>query len=86
MTFRLPAEAVAGAGRVNLAGEFNGWNTESTPLKRLKNGEFTVDVELDPGREYRFRYLIDGERWENDWCADRYAPNRFGGDDSVVSV
>ena len=33
-----------------------------------------------------YRYLVDGERWENDWAADTYAPNDYGGDDSVVDL
>jgi hypothetical protein len=27
---------------------------------------------------------VDGERWENDWAADAYAPNAFGTEDSVA--
>ena len=38
------------------------------------------------GRAYRFRYLLDGHRWENDWAADAYKPNDFGADDSVVDL
>jgi hypothetical protein len=30
--------------------------------------------------------LLDGERWENDWAADGYAPNNFGTEDSVVKT
>ena len=41
---------------------------------------------LPPGRAYRFRYLLDGHRWENDWDADAYVPNGFGSDDSVVDL
>jgi hypothetical protein len=37
-------------------------------------------------QQCRFRYLLDGERWENDWTADAYVPNSFGSDDSVVEV
>jgi hypothetical protein len=55
-------------------------------MRKLKDGTFSVTVKLEPGRAYRFRYLIDGTRWENDWRADRYEPNSFGGDDSVVVV
>jgi len=84
VTFRLPAEAVRDAENVTLVGDFNSWDPGATPLKRLKSGDFTTSVELPPGREYRFRYLVDGSRWENDWCADKYAPNDFGADDSVV--
>jgi hypothetical protein len=45
-----------------------------------------VTVDLEAGRAYRFRYLLDGERWDNDWAADAYIPNSFGGDDSVVDL
>ncbi len=34
----------------------------------------------------RFRYLLDGERWENDWAADGYVPNPFGSEDSLLEV
>jgi hypothetical protein len=41
-------------------------------------------VTLAGNSTYRFRYLLDDERWENDWSADDYVANEFGGDDSVV--
>ena len=41
---------------------------------------------LETGRKYRFRYLVDGKRWENDWDADAYAPNQFGSEDSIVKL
>jgi len=84
VTFRLPEQATGNARSVYIVGEFNNWDAMSTPMKRLKNGQWKVTLELEPGREYRYRYLIDGSKWENDWCADKYIPNPFGGDDSVV--
>lgn len=45
-----------------------------------------MTVSLDAGRAYRFRYLLDGHWWDNDWSADAYQPNGFGGDDSVVDL
>jgi 1,4-alpha-glucan branching enzyme len=86
VTFRLPSDGALTAETVTLAGEFNNWDKLATPMKRQKNGDFMVTVELDKDREYRFRYCIDGEKWENDWCADRYEPNPFGGHDSIVVV
>jgi hypothetical protein len=82
--FRLPKEAAPDARQVNLAGDFNDWDESGTRLIKLKNGDFSVSMDLDCGREYKFRYLIDGSRWENDWFADKYVPNSFGTDDSVV--
>ena len=55
-------------------------------MYRDAEGGFSVTVDLDAGRAYRFRYLLDGQRWDNDWAADAYEPNDFGGDDSVVDL
>lgn len=84
VTFELP-EAVR-ADSVRLCGEFNEWSPTATPLTRRKDGRFSVTVTLDAGRTYRYRFLVDGERWENDWAADAYLPNSYGGDDSVVDL
>lgn len=87
VTFRLPAEVAHTASTVTLVGDFNDWNRDSLPMKRLKSGEHTLTVDLQPGREYRYRYLIDGNCWENDWCADRYERTPYGdADNSVVVV
>jgi len=87
VTFRLPKAAAPGAKTVHIVGEFNDWSTVKTPMKRLKSGEFTAIVELAPGREYQFRYLIDQILWENDWEADRYVKSDYGDcDNSVVAV
>lgn len=84
VTFRLPLEI--NAKKVALCGDFNQWNASANPLKRLKDGSFSVTISLEAGRQYQFRYLLDGERWENDWEADGYAPNEFNQENSVVSV
>ena len=86
VTFSLSKAAAASAGAIYLVGDFNGWNREANPLKRQKNGSFAASLSLERGREYQFRYLLDGERWENDWQADKYLRNEFGGDNSVVVV
>ncbi len=87
VVFRLPKQAAPGAGYIAVVGDFNEWNPEAHPMKKLKNGDFTATIELTPGKDYQFRYLIDGERWENDWQADAYVQNPFGaGDNSVVAL
>jgi hypothetical protein len=87
VTFRLPQEAVKDARSVCVAGEFNGWNIYAHQLKRRKDGSFSLTIELEKGREYQFRYLIDDMYWENDWCADKYVPSAFGDcDNSTVIV
>ena len=86
VTFRLPQEAAPDAAVVTVVGEFNDWDLSDTPMKKLKNGSFTATMKLPCGNEYRFRYLIDSNRWENDWCADEYKQNAFGGEDSVIRI
>jgi hypothetical protein len=84
VTLRLPQKAVGAAKRVTVAGEFNDWDKDRMPMKRLGNGDFEISFALRTGRVYRFRYLIDDCRWENDWSADGYAPNPYGCDDSLL--
>jgi 1,4-alpha-glucan branching enzyme len=86
VTFSLPKAAAKSAKTVHLVGEFNAWNKNAAPMKKLKNGSFSISVQLERNKEYQFRYLLNGENWENDWNADRYVPNDQGGDNSVAVV
>ena len=86
VTFRLPKDAAPDAQKVTIVGDFNNWDKEATLMNKLESGDFTVTLELEPGREYKFRYLSDGDRWENAWSPDKYVPNSFGWHDSVVVV
>ena len=76
----------AGARTAAVCGEWNGWSAGADVMHRDAEGGFSVTVGLDAGRAYRFRYLLDGQRWDNDWAADAYVGNDFGGDDSVVDL
>jgi 1,4-alpha-glucan branching enzyme len=80
VTFNLPPEVARDSVRV--VGEFNQW--EGTPLERQRDGTWKTTVALEPGREYEFRYLVDGERWINDDDADRQVRNPYGEDNSVI--
>lgn len=84
VTFTLPADVLAGT--VALCGEFNQWSADDIPLERGSDGSWRATVPLEPGRSYRYRYLLDGQHWENDRQADRYVPNPLGSTDSVVVV
>jgi 1,4-alpha-glucan branching enzyme len=84
VTFELPTAAEAMAA--NVVGEWNGWSGDATPMSKRKDGRLSVTVSLEAGRPYRYRFLLDGERWENDWAADAYVANDFGGEDSLIKV
>ncbi|MFW9917683.1 MAG: isoamylase early set domain-containing protein [Candidatus Thorarchaeota archaeon] len=87
VTFRLPSMAAPGAKSVSIVGDFNNWNTRANPMKRQENGDFKLSLQFEPRKEYQFRYLIDGSKWENDWNADKYVKSPLGvSDNSVVVV
>lgn len=82
--FRMQADHLD-AHSVHLVGEFNDWSSTATPMMRSES-QFVVSLQLQPGRTYRYKFLVDGQRWENDWNADAYVSNEFGGDDSVLDL
>jgi len=84
VTFELPAEA--NINTAYLCGEFNDWDKTQNQVFPRKDGNFSTTIVLETGRAYRYRYWVDGERWENDWSADKYLKNNFGTEDSVVIV
>lgn len=89
VTFQLPVEAVNGAKEVFVVGDFNEWvPAKSYQLKAKKDGTFATTVSLPVGKDYHFRYCIDGEKWENDWNADRYEVSPLHGhvENSVLSL
>lgn len=86
VTFTLSKEAANGAMDVKLLGDFNNWDKEAAVSMEPGDDGYTASLDLNPGKEYEFRYLIDGKTWENDWSADKYVPSPYGVDNSVVVV
>ena len=84
VTFRL--SAAAGVNTAWVAGDWNGWSQNADRMKPNDEGVLECTLALEPGRKYRFRYYLGDERWENDWNADAYVDNEFGGADSVVNL
>ncbi len=86
VSFRISAEEANGAKKIQVLGDFNNWNLKAKPMKSLKSGDFTQTVELETGKEYQFRYLIDGEQWINDLEADAKVANEFNSENDVIST
>jgi len=72
------------AQKVSVAGTFNDWKEEKTPLKKDATGKWKVSLLLPAGR-YEYRYLVDG-LWQNDQRAGECVPNAFGTWNCVVEV
>jgi 1,4-alpha-glucan branching enzyme len=72
------------AGRVFLAGSFNGWNGSVNPLKKNSKGEWSITLHLYPGT-YEYLFVVDGE-WKRDPACKNYHLNRYGGHNCVLIV
>lgn len=86
VTFSLSPEVATEANKVELVGEFSNWSESPISMKKLKDGTFKTTVDLEVGKNYEFRYVIDGEKWENDWDADAYVPNQITFEENSVVV
>jgi 1,4-alpha-glucan branching enzyme len=87
VTFRLSKTAANGARKAAIAGDFNQWKADQTPMQALKNGDFTATVTLTPGHEYQYRYLLNNDNWITDTDADKLVHCEFANcTNSVVMV
>ena len=88
VTFCVVEGEVGNAEKIQLLGSFNDWKIEeAVQLKKFKNGTFKTTIDLETDKEYQFKYLIDGEKWENDVMADKYVSNGIGNEvNSVVAL
>lgn len=84
VTFKLSKEEAKNADTVSIVGDFNEWDASAAPMKKLKNGSFSATVSVAIDTDYQFRYLLDGETWENDWNADAYATSPVSCEENSV--
>ena len=82
VTFRHPSFTAD----VAVTGDFNQWTPHRLSDEIARDGTRHLTIEIPTGRRYQFRYLIDGEVWENDWQADDYVDNAHGSADSVIDL
>jgi 1,4-alpha-glucan branching enzyme len=78
------------ANSVRLAGTFNDWNAQSTPMSKSGPGEWSVDLELAPG-VYEYRFVVDGQWFNEPECANHEScphcvPNPFGSKNQKLQV
>jgi 1,4-alpha-glucan branching enzyme len=84
--FSLSGDQYKSASTILLVGDFNNWQIGETPLKMAKTGVWSVALDLETGKHYQFRYLIDGTDWENDSEADGFVPSGLGSENSVLAL
>lgn len=71
-------------GPVCVAGDWNDWQPQ--PMEDDGQDAHRVTVRLKPGHSYRFRYLLGDGTWTNDFTADDFVANPYGGYDAVINL
>ena len=72
------------AQSVSIAGTFNEWKPNATPMIALGQGQWAKDLALPPG-DYEYCLVVDGQ-WTPDPQVPETVPNPFGGVNSVRKV
>jgi 1,4-alpha-glucan branching enzyme len=73
-----------GAKTVCVAGSFNEWKPQKTPLIAASDGRWVGHLTVEPGR-HEYLFVVDGE-WVPDPNAKETVENPFGGKNSVLVV
>ena len=74
------------ARRVAVAGDFNRWDANATPLTRDEGSRgWSVTLPLRDG-EHRYAFVVDGTRWVPDPHAERSAQGEAGRIYSLLNV
>ncbi len=81
-TFVVPA--AVGCRFADLVAEFAAW--VPLAMDRRPDGSFGVSVGLEVGRRWSYCFLVDGNRYINDWDADDYIVDVDGRCVSVIST
>src|ERR1035441_2436077 len=71
------------AKQVFVAGSFNNWQPEQTPLSPAGNGRWAGGLKVGPGR-HEYLFVVDGQ-WLPDPNAKESVENPFGGRNSVLT-
>lgn len=72
------------ARTVQVAGDFNNWQPQQTPMQKVGSDTWQIKLSLAKG-VYRYRLVVDGH-WEQDPYNKMTEPNPYGGLNSVLKV
>lgn len=76
MTVDFVVPAAVGATFADLVPEFAAW--VPLPMVRRNDGSFHTTIRLTARERWKYRFLVDGDRWINDWDADDYVIDEDG--------
>lgn len=72
------------ARTVALAGDFNAWS--ATAMAKGADGLWRVEIPTPAPGRYRYKFVVDGDRWIEDPANERREDDGLGGFHSIVSI
>ena len=69
LRYRFEPKAASRFGRINVMGNFNGWNINADPLYMTGDFNWQAEVDLEPGQRLEFVFIADGSL-EKQWGDD----------------
>ncbi|MFM7051495.1 MAG: alpha-amylase family glycosyl hydrolase [Planctomycetota bacterium] len=82
-TFTL--RGVRADAKVSVAGSFNGWNPNATPMERMGDGAFRATVTLSAAR-HLYKFVVDGREWIADPANATREDDGHGGFNCVLDL
>jgi glycosidase len=76
---------VIGSHSVSVAGDWNGWDKDRTPMKEMGGGTYAVTVELPRGK-HSYKFVINGSVWQQDGDNPKTEPDGNSGLNSVLEL
>lgn len=87
VTFTLPKEVCENFEEISVVGDFNNWDPYHDKFShRHPDGSSSIELVLDAGNEFKFRYLCDGATWLNEPEADAEVLTYYGDSKNSVIV
>lgn len=88
VTFTLPKEICEKFKGIVVVGDFNNWDPQKSKFShKHSDGSSSIELVLQTGKEYQFRYLCDGQIWLNEPEADKQNLTHYGDSkNSVINI
>ena len=74
------------AHSVSLAGDFNNWAHQRTPLSKDESGLWLAEIPAPGSGSYGYKFFVDGHRWIEDPSNGMKVADNFGGLNSLLVV
>ncbi|MGH9874614.1 MAG: S8 family serine peptidase [Pyrinomonadaceae bacterium] len=74
------------AASVSLAGDFNGWDSEASPLTQDEFGLWLTEIPAPKVGSYGYKFVVNGQRWLEDPNNGMKTPDNYGGLNSLLVI